>query len=42
MFAHDAVYGRLIADGRQLMQRRDVAEADDGFGDSRYAIDDTL
>ena len=24
------------------MQRRDVAETDDGFGDGRYSVDDTL
>ena len=42
MLAHDAVQRRLPGESRRLMQRRNVAEADDGFGDRRNTVDYTL
>ena len=42
MLAHDGMEGRLGIQAGGLMQRRDVTEADEGFGDRRHPIDDSL
>ena len=42
MLAHDTMKRRLHAQPCGQMQRRDIAETDDGLADSRYTVDDTL
>ena len=42
MLAHDAVQRRLLGKSRYLMQGSDVAKTDDGFGDRRNTVDNTL